>query len=117
MMRLRHQELRRFSLAVEELAHDPATGVLPSEHLLRAIAGLVSLDRVSYNEMDRDAGRIVLAHSLGESPAPNLVSSLNVHIREHPGFNRPDSASDWPAPTKISDLPDPAAVPSARPLP
>ncbi len=102
-MRLRHQELRRFSAVVGELARDPAPGVLPSEHLLRAISGLISLDRVSYNEMDRGTGRIILAHSMGEPPAPNLVSSLNVHIREHPGFNRPDSASDWPAPTKISD--------------
>lgn len=24
-------------------------------------------------------------------------------MREHPGFNRPDSASDWPAPNMISD--------------
>ena len=104
MLRLRHQELRRFSSVVEELSRDPAPGVPPSEHLLRAIAGLVPLDRVSYNELDRDTGRIVLAHSMGEPPAPKLVSSLNVHIREHPGFNRPDSASDWPAPTRISDF-------------
>ena len=89
---------------VQALSADPAPEVPPSEHLLQAIARLVPLDRVSYNEVDRATGQIILAHSMGEPPAPNLVSSLNTHIREHPGFSQPDAASDWPAPTKISDF-------------
>ena len=103
-MRLRHTELRRFSTVVQALSADPAPEVSPSEHLLQAIAKLVPLDRVSYNEVDRLTGRIILAHSMGEPPALDLVSSLNTHIREHPGFSQPDAASDWPAPTKISDF-------------
>ena len=89
---------------VQALSADPAPGVPPSEHLLQAIARLVPLDRVSYNEVDRATGQIILAHSMGEPPAPNLVSSLNTHIRQHPGFSQPDAASDWPASTKISDF-------------
>ena len=104
MIRLRHSELRRFSTVVQALSSDPAPEVSPSEHLLRAIAKLVPLDRVSYNEVDRATGRIILAHSMGEPPAPNLVSSFNTYIQEHPGFSQPDAASDWPFPTKISDF-------------
>ena len=104
MMRLRHSELRRFSTVVQALSADSEPEVPSSEHLLQAIARLVPLDRVSYNEVDRATGQIILAHSMGEPPAPNLVSSLNTHIREHPGFSQPDAASDWPAPTKISDF-------------
>ena len=104
MMRLRSSELRRFSTTVDELSAEPAPKVALSEHLLRAIARLVPVDRVSYNEVNRDTGQVVLAHSMGELPAPGLVSSLNTHIREHPGFYQPDRGSDWPAPTKISDF-------------
>lgn len=103
MPHLAHRELLRFSEAVANLSGCPATGPGISNHLLRAVAGLIPVDRVSYNEFDRKSGRLLHAHSLGEAAAPRLVASLNAHLHEHPGFHRRDSASDCPAPTMISD--------------
>jgi DNA-binding CsgD family transcriptional regulator len=102
MSRLRHAELRRFSDVVWELSSSVPIGDL-SDHLLRGIARLIAVDRVSYNEVNRASGRLVRAHSLGEADSPALVASLNAHIHQHPGFTRPDSGADFPAPTKLSD--------------
>ena len=101
---LRHTDLRRFSEAVGEL-----TGPLPrdiplSERLLRTVAQLVPVDRVSYNEVDRASGRVVTAHSLSEPPSPELVASLNRHIHEHPCFVHLDHRADHPPPLKVSDF-------------
>ena len=104
MLHLRHRELRRFSESLEVLSDASVLVPALSDLLLRAIARLIPVDRVSFNEGCRDTGQVLLAHSLGEPPAPRLVAGLNAHIREHPGFNQPDSDSDWPRPTKISDF-------------
>ena len=101
---LRHTDLRRFSEAVGEL-----TGPLPrdiplSERLLRTVAQLVPVDRVSYNEVDRAGGRVITAHSLSEPPSPELVASLNRHIHEHPCFVHLDRRADHPPPLKVSDF-------------
>ncbi len=102
MSRLRHAELRRFSNVVWELGSAVSADNL-SDHLLRGIARLIDVDRVSYNEVDRQTGKLVRAHSLGDPPSPELVASLNAHIHQHPGFSRPDSDADLPVPTKLSD--------------
>jgi DNA-binding CsgD family transcriptional regulator len=102
MSRLRHAQLRRFSDVVWELNGLPSSARL-SNHLLRGIARLIDIDRVSYNEVDRANGCLRRAHSLDEPDSPHLVASLNAHIHEHPGFTRPDSDADFPAPTKLSD--------------
>ena len=101
---LRHTDLRRFSEVVGEL-----TGPLPrdiplSERLLRTVAQLVPVDRVSYNEVDRASGRVVTAHSLSEPASPDLVASLNRHIHEHPCFVHLDRRADHPPPLKVSDF-------------
>ena len=102
MSHLRHADLRRFSNVVWELGSFVSREGL-SDHLLRCIARLIDVDRVSYNEVNRQSGRLERAHSLGESYRPDLVVSLNAHIHQHPGFSRPDSSADFPAPTKLSD--------------
>ena len=103
MTRLAQRELRRFSAAVAALSDRRLARADLSDHFLHAIADLIPVDRASYNEFDRRRGCLLRAHSIGEPGAPQLVASLNAHMHEHPGFNRPDSASDWPAPNMISD--------------
>ncbi len=103
MTRLAQRELRRFSAAVAALSDRGVTPAELSDHFLKTIADLIPVDRVSYNEFDSRRGFLLRGHSLGEPSAPRLVASLNAHMLEHPGFNRPDSASDWPAPNMISD--------------
>ncbi len=103
MRRLDERDLRRFSTAVGALSDPGITRANLSDHFLRAIAALIPVERASYNEFDRRRGRLLRAHSLGEPGAPHLVASMNAYIHQHPGFNRPDSASDWPAPNMISD--------------
>ena len=102
MSHVRRADLRRFSDVVWELNSAVAPADL-SNHLLRGISRLIDVDRVSYNEVDRRSGQLVRAHSLGEAYNPALVASLNAHIGQHPGFNRADSAADFPEPTKLSD--------------
>ena len=104
MSHLRHTALRRFSDAVGELTEPLPRGVSLSDHLLRALARLIPIDRVSYNEVDRANGLVVRAHSLGEPPSPGLVASLNRHIHEHPCFAHTDRRALNPPPTKLSDF-------------
>ena len=103
MVRLRHGQLRRFAAVTGELADVPETGVTLSNFLLRAVDRLIPLDRVSYNELDRGAGRLVTAHSYNEAPNPALIGGLNRFIHQHPGFARTDPADPWPEPTLMSD--------------
>ncbi len=103
MIRLRHAELHRLAAAAGELAQKPEAEVSPSNFLLRAVAQLVPLDRVSYNEVDRIGGRLVTAHSFNEAPNPSLIEGMNRFIHEHPGFARADPLDPWPAPTMLSD--------------
>ncbi len=104
MPRLRQSELHRFSDAIGELADPLPRGIALSEHLLRTVARVIPIDRVSYNEVDRASGLVVRAHSLSEPPSPGLVASLNRHIHEHPGFAHTDRRELNPPPTKLSDF-------------
>jgi DNA-binding CsgD family transcriptional regulator len=101
---LRHSDLRRFSDAVGELDGTLPRDVLLSERLLRTVAELVPVDRVSYNEVDRATGMVITAHSLSEPPSPALVASLNRHIHEHPCFVHLDRRAAHPPPLKLSDF-------------
>ena len=103
MVRLRHAQLRRFAEVTGELTEKPEPGISLSNFLLRAVAGLISLDRVSYNEVDRTAGQLVAAHSFNEKYDPGLVAGLNRHIHEHPGFALANPLDAWPAPVLLSD--------------
>ena len=76
----------------------------PSNFLLGAVARLIPLDRVSYNEVERaPRGRLVTAHSWNEVPDPSLIGGLNRFMHEHPGFAKADPADPFPAPSLISD--------------
>ena len=101
---LRHSDLRRFSDAVGELVEPLPRGMPLSERLLRTVAQLVPIDRVSYNEVDRGSARVITAHSLSEPASPSLVASLNRHIHEHPCFAHLDHRAAHPPPLKVSDF-------------
>ena len=103
MTRLKHVQLRSFAAAAGELAETPEPGVSLSNFLLRSVARLIPLDRVSYNELDREEGRLITAHSFNEAPDPSLIGGLNRFIHEHPGFARANPSDPWPAPTLLSD--------------
>lgn len=103
MAYLRHVQLRSLSTAAGELAQKFEAGISASNFFLRAVSRLISLDRVSYNEVDRPDGRLVTAHSYNESPDPSLIQGLNRFIHEHPGFSRVNPRDPWPAPTMLSD--------------
>ena len=103
MARLRHGQLRRFAAVTGFLADTPEPGVSLSNFLLGAVAQLIPLDRVSYNEVDRHEGRLITAHSFNEAADPALIGGLNRFIHQHPGFARANPADPWPAPTLLSD--------------
>ena len=103
MAYLRLAQLRRLAAATGELVQKPETEVSPSNFLLRAVAQLIPLDRVSYNEVDRPGGRLITAHSFNEAPNPSLIEGLNRFIHEHPGFSQANPHDPWPAPTMLSD--------------
>ena len=102
-MRLQHAQLRRFAEVAGELAARPDSGVSPSNFLLRSVSRLIPLDRVSYNELDRQESRLVTAHSYNEAPDPSLIGGLNRFIHEHPGFSHANPLDPWPTPTLLSD--------------
>ena len=104
MARLRHEKLRHFAAATVELAQTAPEGVSSSNFLLGAVARLIPLDRVSYNEVERaPGGRLITAHSWNEVPDASLISGLNRFMHEHPGFAKTDPADPYPRPTLISD--------------
>lgn len=100
---LRQARQRQFAEVAAELAEPPGAGVSSSNFLLGAVARLIPVDRVSYNEVDRRGGHLVTAHSYNEAPDPKLIAGMNRHIHEHPGFARADPVDPWPAPTQLSD--------------
>lgn len=72
---LAHRQLHRFSAALAALSDRSVTCANLSSHFLHAIADLIPVDRVSYNEFNRRRGCLLRAHSLGEPSAPQLVAA------------------------------------------